>query len=87
MVCASEWVAKAYSKVSFALCVFAILREGRSIQVGWLQIPCVLYVDPAESHCVRGTTHWPASRDRHPTISHTRVGDRKPNLATSQLYN
>ena len=38
---------------------------------------------PAESQCVRGATYRPASRDRHPTISHTCVGDRKPNLATS----
>ena len=86
VLCASEWVAIAWSKVSFALCVFVILWEGRSIQVEWSQILCVLYVAPAESHCVRGGTHRPASRDRYPTISHTRVGDRKPNLATSQLY-
>ena len=87
VLCASEGAAIAWSKVSFALCVFVILFEDRSIQVGWLQILCVLYVDQAESHCVRGATHRPASRDRYPTISHTRVGDRKPNLATSQLYN
>ena len=87
MFCASEWVAIAWSKVSFALCLFVILWEGRSIQVGWSQISCVLYVVPAESHCVRGATHRPASRDRYPTTSHTRVGDRKLNLATSQLYN
>ena len=87
MVCASKWVAITCSKVSFALCVFVIFREGRSIKVGWSQISCEQYVDPAESHCVRGATHRPASRDRYPTISHTRMGDRKPNLATNQLYN
>ena len=87
MVCASEWVAIAWSKVSFALCVFVILWEGRSIDLGCSQISCVLSVDPAESHCVRGATHRPASRDRYPTISHTRKGNRKPNLVISQLYN
>ena len=87
VVCASEWVAIVWSKVSFALCVFVILWEGCSIQVGWSQILCVLYVDPAESHCVRGATHRPASTGRYPIISHTCVGDRKSNLATSQLYN
>ena len=87
VVCVSKWVAIAWSKVWFAFCVFAILWEGRSIQVGWSQKSCVLYVDSAEFHYVRGATHWPASRDRYPIISHTRVGDRKPNLATSQLYN
>ena len=86
VVCASEWVAIAWSKVLFALCVCDLVG-GHSIQVGWSQISCVLYVDPAESHCVRGATHRPASRDRYPTISHTRMGDRKPNLATNQLYN
>ena len=87
VVCASESVMIAWSKVSFALCVFVILWEGRSIQVGQSQIPSPLYMDPAESHCVRGATHRPVSRDRYPTISHMRVGDRKPNLARSQLYN
>ena len=86
MLCASEWVAVAWSKVSFAFSVFVMLWEGRSIQVGWPPILCVLYVDPAESHCVGGATYRPASRDRYPIPSHTRVGDRKPNLATSQLY-
>ena len=87
MLCASEWVAIAWSKVSFALCLFVILWDGRSIQVVWSQTSCLLYVAPGESHCVRGATHRPASRDRYPTISHTRVRDRKPNLVTSQLYN
>ena len=86
MLCSGEWVAIAWSKVPFALCVFVNLWEGRSIQVGWSQILCVLYVAPAKSHWVRGATHQPASRYRYPTISHARVGDRKPNLATSQLY-
>ena len=66
MLCASEWVAVAWSKVSFAFCVFVILWEGRSIQVGWSPISCVLYVDPAECHCVGGATHQPASRDSYP---------------------
>ena len=87
VVCASESVTIAWSKVSFALCVFVILWEGRSIQVGRSQISSLLYVDPAESHCVRGATHRPASRDRYPTTCHMGVGDRKPNLARSQLYN
>ena len=87
MLWASEWVAIDWSKVSFALCVFVILWKGCSIQVGWLQISCVLYVAPAESHCKKVATHWPTSRDRYSTISHTHVGDRKPNLTTSQLYN
>ena len=86
VLCASEWVAVAWSKVSFAFSVFVMLWEGCDIQVGWSPILCVLYVDPAESHCVGGATYRPASRDRYPIPSHTRVGDRKPNLATSQLY-
>ena len=56
--------------------------------VGWpqyssrvSQISCVLYVAPAKSQCVRGAIHRPASRDRHPTISHTSVGDGKINLS------
>ena len=73
-------------KSSFVFSVFAMLWEGHSIQVGWSPILCVLCVDPAESHCVGGATYRPASRDRYPIPSHTRVGDRKPNLATSQLY-
>ena len=64
--------------------------------VGWPQyssrvvanIVCIVcYVVPVESQCVRGATHRPSFRDRHPTISHARVGDRKPNLAISQLCN
>ena len=66
--------------------MFVILWDGRSIQVGWSQILCILYVGSAESQCVRGATHRPASRDRHSIISHMGVGDRKPNLATSQVY-
>ena len=58
-----------------------ILWDGRNIQVGGSQISCVLYVAPAKSQCVRGAIHRPASRDRHPTISHTSVGDRKLNLS------
>ena len=42
-----------------------------------MRLLCVVYVAPAESQGVRGATHLPASRDRHPTISHTRVGDMK----------
>ena len=87
VLCAGQWVATAWSKVPFAFCVFVILWEGHSIQVGWSQISYVLYVALAESHWMRGATHQPASRDRYPTISHARVGDRKPNLATNQLYN
>ena len=67
-------------------CVCDVVWEGCSIQVGWSPILCVLYLDPAESHSVWGATYRPASRDRYPIPSHTRVGDRKPNLATSQLY-
>ena len=81
MLCASEWVAIAWSKVSFAQCMSVILWDGRKIQVGWSQISCVLYVAPAKSQCVRGAIHRPASRDRHPTISHTSVGDGKINLS------
>ena len=44
MLCASEWVAVAWSKVSFAFSVFVMLWEGCSIQVGWVvtNIVCVV---------------------------------------------
>ena len=46
---------------------------------------CVLYVALAESRGVRGVPHQPASRDSYPTISYSRLRNRIPNLATSQL--
>ena len=47
VLCVSKWVAIAWSKLSFAWCVFVISWDGFNIQVGWLQISCVLCVAPA----------------------------------------